>query len=350
MLGTLTVALLLVVTNLGRASAENTNPCLPALRLAAMADFYALLRAAAHDSLPEDSASVSAAGTKLSLLTEYLPDSIPLRTQANTVLIAHRKNPKYRASIERLLWRRLDPIFCTLDSPEELSPALTRAAIDLQPVCGTAADSVRLMLGDLYASSYPHFSTNLWAGREDEIDRWRRTIEEELEPHGAELLGDLARQLALTLPDTSRVRILVIAAPLPSGITGVVARDDRATLVVSCRASSGHTAIVALLCDYLLACDALAPPDSPSAVRLIAKEVKSRGDSRLERALPRALLQYATAKELTRRLGWKDREILPESETWLASFQKNWGAYSAGGISLSSACAAIASEAAGRED
>jgi hypothetical protein len=282
-------------------------------------------------------------------LTEQLPESLPLRTPANTVLIAHRKNPKYREAIDRLLWRRLDPALSCVESPEELDAALDRIAVELRPLCATRADSIRMTLLDLYKQDYPSFLATIWPARERPVDAWIGAVTGAIRPHESALLAELGRMLVIPIPDTSRVRILVVAGDGTPADSSPVVRSGVATIIVRPLPVAERDAAVDLLCGYLQACDALAPENTGSATRLLAESVQAPRSPHLAKDLSLSLLRYAVSKEFAKIYGWEGIVSLPADAARAASYKKNWDAYAAGAISLSTACAAIGSDASGGE-
>ncbi len=282
-------------------------------------------------------------------MTEQLPESLPLRTPANTVLIAHRKNPKYREAIDRLLWRRLDPALSCVTTPEELDAALDQIAVELRPLCGTRADSIRVSLRDLYKQDYPSFLATTWPARERRVDAWIGAVTGAIRPHESALLAELGRILVIPIPDTSRVRILVVIGDGPPADSNPVVRSGVATIVARAQPVAEREAAVDLLCGYLQACDALAPENTASATRLLVGSVKASQSPHLAKDLSRSLLRYAVSKEFAKIYGWEGIVSLPADATRAASYRKNWDAYAAGAISLSTACAAIGSDASGGE-
>ncbi len=345
---TLTIWLVIAGAICGRAAAGIDVPQLPALRPAPLSDFYGTLRAfGSGDSLSSEPASLRNAGVRLALLTEQLPESLPLRTPANTVLIAHRKNPKYREAIERLLWRRLDPALSCVTTTEELNAALDRIAVELRPLCGTRADSVRASLRDLYKQDYPSFLATTWPAREHPMDQWIGAVTGAIRPHESALLAELGRLLGFSIPDTSRVRILVVGRDATPADSDPVVRSGVATIVVPARPVFEREAALDLLCEYLHACDAILPDNAASATRLLAESVQGSQSPHLAKELSRSLLRYAVSKELAAIYGWDGIVSLPADAARAASYKKNWDAYAAGAIPLSTACAAIGSDASG---
>jgi hypothetical protein len=344
----LTLWLILAGATFSPAAAGGAGPRLPVPRPAPLSDFYVTIRAlGAGDSLSGGLASLRGAGARLEILTEQLPESLPLQTVANTVIIAHRRSPKYRASIERLLWRRLDPALSSVAGPEELAPSLEWIATQLRPLCGTDADSVRMSLQELYKSDVPGYLATVWPRREPAIDAWIRGVTDALRPHESSLLAQLGKLLAVSPPDSSRIRILVVSVAPPPMASAPIVRDGRATIVLSSGSGSARESAIDLLCGYLRACYALAPEDSPTAERVLSRFVRGMGSPSVEQELQRSLLRYAVSRELAERYGWEGLVAAPGDSTRAASFRKNWDAYAAGGISLSTACAAIASDASG---
>lgn len=282
----------------------------------------------------------------MALLTDQLPESLPLRTPANTVLIVHRRNPKYRESIERLLWRRLDPTLTTLTSTDELQEALTQVTKDLRPLCGERADSIRRELDGIYASTIPPFLSTSWAPLRTELEDGIRAAVDPLLPHEAKLLGELGRLLDVTLPDTSKISIHAVTADIPMAARNPVLANGRARVVVTILPGNAHATALDLLCAYVSACDALAPAHHSTALRLVSSSAPgTRNHPPPE--LPRSLLRYAVSRELQTVCGWTDVAALPADSTVAASYKKNWDAYAAGGISLATACAAIVAETSG---
>jgi hypothetical protein len=341
------LGLFLTAAILGRASGDKLIPRLPAPRPAAYSEFYTSLReSSVTTSRPEAAGFFPDAGRRLALLTEQLPESLPLRTPANTVLIVHRKNPKYRESIERLLWRRLDPALATLAGSDELQGALTRVATELRPLCGDRSDSVRMELEGIYESTTPPFLATAWPSLRQTLLAGIRGATDPLLPHEGNLLADLGRLLAVPIPDTSRVSILAVTATVPAAARPPVLHDGRARVVVTIRPEDAHANALDLLCAYVTACDALAPPNSATALRLVSSPTPGKSD-RPSPEMPRALLRYAISKELQALYGWNDVRALPADSTLAAACMKNWNAYAAGGISLATACAAIVAESSG---
>jgi hypothetical protein len=340
----ITIALVIAAAVIGRAAGGPGDPKLPVPRPSAIADYYSILRTQ-PDSIPDASEALLDAGRRLALLTEQLPDSLPLRTSANTVLIVHRKNPKYRDTIDRLLWRRLDPALAAAGDPGELPEAFSRIATELRPLCGTGADTVRSTLEEIYGADYRSFLTSAWPARESRTASWIASILASIGPCEAKLLVDLSLLLAVPLADSSRVRILVIPSHQLQAVSVPVLRDGRATIIVSTRSVSTREGVVDLLCGYLRACDSLAPEGTPSMVRLLSAEHPSGGVPRRPPGLEQSLLRYAVSLELQRTCGWDGFLAVPTDSSLAASFRKNWDVYVAGGIPLPTAVAAIVSEA-----
>ena len=314
-----------------------------------LADFYCTLRALGRgDSIPAAPEALREAAQRLQDLTEYLPDSIPLRTPENTVLIVHRKNPRYRAHVARLLWRRLDPALTTLCFPEEVPSTLTNIGIELKPICGTRADSVQHSLEDLYRSAYPLFLTYVWPSHEQRIRTWIRNLGRELGPCEGEILAQVSRDLSLPLVDSSRVRIIVVGAGVPDGATTVRARNGLSILLQASQAADGKEGAFVLLRTYLTGCHSLSPETEKSALRLLEQAImNTQADPKIIRELPQELLDYALERTITRACGWTSPRWKHSDTGALSGIHANWDAYLSGGLTLEAACRAMAAAAVG---
>lgn len=333
---------------LAARSASSSEIAIPSLVIDGTGNFYVTLRsAAADDSMRGVPASMRAAAARLRDLTEFLPDSLPLRTEAKTVLIIHRKNPRYRAHVERLLWRRLDPALSAPGSPAEIPLILSRAASDLKPVCHEGADSIRWILADLYRSSYPVYQASLWPSDRRSLTNWKADFDREIRPLERRLLGRLSRDLALPMPDSSKVGIRLVTKSLPEG-NGVFSPTAGSYLLLAeCDEPARGRGGIQLLRSYLRIADALAPEGAITAPRRLAGALDAiPGDRAAGAQIPDLFLDYAIARALESTLGWPIPPFGPEHESAIAVIKKHWDAYLAGGITLETACDAIAAEAA----
>ena len=257
-----------------------------------------------------------------------------------------RKTPRHRAQIERLLWRRLDPTFSSLESPEQISSRLDQVALELRPTCGAGADSIRAVLGDLYRSAYPVYLSTIWPTHRRESRAFGESLLVALAPRERRLLSLLSRWLAMPLPDSSAVRLLVIAAPSVGHIGPVPGDAGTYMIVMSARSQRVPEASLALFRDCLRVAEAVGPEQSKSAPRLLAHALETaRAAPDVLTQLPVAFLDYAIAKCLQEVLNWNHLSPLQDDAPYAALFRKNWDAYLGGGIDLDTACAAIASEA-----
>lgn len=338
----LLLALLLAQT------ASASEVAIPSLGIDGTANFYVTLRAAAaDDSLRGVPATLREPAARLRSLTEFLPDSLPLRTEAKTVLIVHRRNPKYRTHVERLLWRRLDPYLSDPGSPEAIPAILSRAASDLTPICHSGADSIRWVLADLYRTAYPVYQASVWPSSRRSLVNWKADFDREVRPLERRLLGRLSRDLALPLPDSSRVRIRLVTGRLPEGNGIFATTGGRYLLLSECDAPVRGQGGIRLLRNYMRIADALAPESAGTAPRLLAAAIDSlpSGAGTIV-GLPDLLLDYAIARALESTLGWPIPPNSPEQDGRFSVIKKHWDAYLAGGITLDTACSAIASDAA----
>ncbi len=324
---------------------------LPALGIDGVGNFYVTLRAASA-AAPSSSVPPLLRGPadRLRSLVEFLPDSLPLRTEAKTVLIVHRRNPKYRSHVERLLWRRLDPYLSAPGSPAEIPGIISGAAVDLKPLCHEGADSIRVVLADLYRSAFPLFQSSLWPAARRDLELWSSAFDDSIRPGEDRLLGNISRVLALPLPDSTKVRIRLVKDRLPEGNGIYSAPDGGYLILVECEEPVLGRGAILLLRRYLRVADALAPADAVSAPRRLAGAIDAlaSGEAAAIAGLPDAFLDYVVARALESSLGWSIPPIAPEQERVQSVIKRHWDAYLAGGITMETACKAIVSDAADR--
>ena len=321
----------------------------PAPRTSARADLYVTLRAAdAPDSLSPLPPALRDAARRLQSLTEFLPDSLALRTPENTVLIMYRKNPRHRAHVERLLWRRLDPALASLGESDDLPRVLDRLASDLSPLCGPRADSIRVGLSKLLASALPVFRNTLWPARERANLAFAESVRSGPSGEGRGVLSGLSRTLAMPLPDTTKFRMLVLSGRPPERIPPVRTEDGSAVLLACSDGPLDPDGWIELLREYLGIAEALSPGNAETAPRILGGALSEMGaPPDLRARISGAFLDYAIAKTLETALGWGRTRPLADGSPYADVLRKNWNAYLAGGISLDTACRAIASEAGG---
>ncbi len=333
------------------AAADQRRTLEPGIRLHAtsLSDFYFTLRA----SSGSDSTSIlpqptRAAAARLHGLTEFLPDSLPLKTQANTVMIVHRKNPKYTATIDRLLWRRLDPGLGTLRSPEDLSRALPEIAASLQPVCGNKADSIRIALSDLYKSAYPLYLTSTWPLHRRETSAWIREFETLFLPREKDALASLSRQLALPLGDTSQVRIFVVGSGVPDDGILYASRDRSYVSMVIPARESGYRAVGRILHWYVKGSEILGADSSATALHILDRALQeAHAEPALIRDLPDALIDYAIGRTVADLYGSDDLlGSAGAAPPYMPALRRAWNAHIAGAMSTEEACRSIVEAAA----
>lgn len=354
--GLAAIALCWIATLLGAQGSGAVDPdrtMEPGIRLKAtpLSDFYFTLRT----SSPSDPSSglpqpTRAAAARLQDLTTFLPDSLPLKTPANTVLIVHRKNPKYTATIDRLLWRRLDPGLGTLRSPEDLSRVLPEIIADLQPLCGNKVDSIRIGLSDLYKSAYPMYLTSTWPTHHRETSAWIREFERLYLPREKDALAGLSKQLALPLGDSSQVRILVVGSGVPEDGILYASRDRSYVSVVIPARGSGYQAVGRVLHWYLKSSEVLRADSSATVPHLLEQALqKAHATPALVRDLTDALIDYAIARTVADLYG--NETLLASAgaeQPYMPALRRAWNAHNAGALSTEEACRSIAEAAAAR--
>jgi hypothetical protein len=332
------------------AAAEAQSPPgspAPAIRLHAspLSDFYFTLRTdTGVDSASNLPPSTRIAATRLHALTEFLPDSIPLKTTANTILLVHRKNPKYTAAINRLLWRRLDPDLGALASPEDLSRVLPEITLSLEPICGNAADSIQGALSDLYKSSYPLYLTSTWPPHHREVSTWIREFERLFLPHEEAALTDISKQLALPLADSTQVRFLVVASDARRDENLYESRDRSYVSIVIPARETGYRAAGRILHWYVRGSTVLSPDSSATALRLLERELRvAKVEPDLMRDLSDALIDYAVFRTLARIYDNTDfAGGTSEARPYMPALKEAWDSRIAGATSIEDACKAIA--------
>ena len=318
----------------------------PGIRLhaTALSDFYFTLRAASgSDSASNLPQSTLAAAARLNGLTEFLPDSLPLKTQANTVLIVHRKNPKYTATIDRLLWRRLDPGLGTLQSPEEMSRVLPDIAASLQPLCGSGADSIRIALNELYKSTYPLYLTSTWPLHRRETSAWIREFEGLFLPREKDALSALSKQLAVPLGDTSQVRIFVVSSAVPDDGVLYASKDLSYVSIVIPARESGYRAVGRILRWYLKGSELIATDSSATLLRILDRKLQeAHAAPALMRELPDALIAHAIGKLVADQYG--SDELLGaagDGPPYMPALRRAWSAHISGALSVDETCRSI---------
>jgi hypothetical protein len=332
------------------SAAGHHNEARPQVRMhtSPLSDFYFTLRT---DSVKDTASTLPpqmrTAAAQLHALTGFLPDSLPLKTVQNTVLIVHHKNPKYTATIDRLLWRRLDPALGTLNSPEDLSRVLPDISASLQPLCGNKADSIRAALSDLYKSSYPVYLTSSWPVHKRETTAWMRETEKLFLPRERDVLSHLSRQLALPLADSSRVRIWVVGSAVPDDGVLYPSKDRSYVSIVIPARETGFQAVTRVLNWYVQASALLSADSSATALHLLDRALReAKADPVLMGELPRALIDEAITRALVDAYGTTaSTGGTRPSRAYDAGLKKSWGAHLAGALTLEEACKSIATAA-----
>ncbi|MBM3288022.1 MAG: hypothetical protein FJY88_11830, partial [Candidatus Eisenbacteria bacterium] len=263
-------------------------------------DFYFTLRtAAARDSsraaIPAD---LRDAGARLGALTEFLPDSLPLRTKEGTVLIIHRKSRKYREDVERLLWRRLDPALSGRFSTEDIPYTLGGIRDAMRPLCKTKADSIYDVLSDIYRSTYPGYLTALWPARQDDLNAWIGSICGRLGDRQPLLLERLSRDLRVSLAGPGQLTLCVVTLAPP--VEDVLFRPDpqRPAVLFVERRGEGVAAAIHLISGYLRGCRQARPADE-TALDVLRKTASAAGlNATAVEALETSMIDCAVAKAL----------------------------------------------------
>jgi hypothetical protein len=310
-------------------------------------EYYFSLRSAADGELAAGAPEWERDGVaRLRRLLEFLPDSLPLRTPANTVLILYRKNPRHTQHFERLLWRRLDPLVAGAGPRDDLSGALGRMAEEMRPLCGPKADTLAILARALFDAGLPGFQRDPWPARKLRLEAWRGAIESRLGPHREEATARLASDLGLPANDSLTVRVLL--GTRTTATDGMTLPTGPGSIVVVLSPVDGEKPgdLARLLRAVGRGADAFGSAAAPTARQRLVQGITERGgDPKLASSVAEGLVHFTVESVLHELFGETAAAAAGRNgatpPAWAAHekmIAANWRAYREGGLTLEAAC------------